>query len=134
MPRRAPARIAWTAIRYREFALKFSCAERIQWAPFLKRGSITFNYVFVFEDGFGFMDYRTLPGQAARAAPPQETSPERYGIPAYLASPYLWIFSFRAERQPRHEYRILREEVIDGRPATAVHFEPRPPLVAGVND
>jgi hypothetical protein len=127
-------RLAMTAARYREFALKFTCREKMRWFPFEKHDAAEFGYVFEFDKGYGFSDYRTIPNRASRGKVPPQDFPERLGVPAYLGSPYLWIFIFREERQPRHRYRILGDEMVDGRPAIMIHFEPRPPVEARVND
>ncbi|HZI95340.1 MAG TPA: hypothetical protein VFE84_13930 [Patescibacteria group bacterium] len=127
-------RLARTAVRYREFALKFTCREKMSWSPYEKRGSAEFGYVFEFNEGFGFSDFRTLSNASSRGKAPPEAFPDRMGVPAYLGSPYLWIFTFREERQRRHKYVILGNEQVDGRQAVMIHFEPRPPIDAGVND
>ncbi|HZC78309.1 MAG TPA: hypothetical protein VE258_11195, partial [Ktedonobacterales bacterium] len=73
-------RLAKTAVRYREFALKFTCREKIRWSPYEKRGAAEFGYVFEFNKGFGFSDYRTVPRLAPRGAAPPEAFPDRLGV------------------------------------------------------
>jgi hypothetical protein len=128
------ARLSQTAVQYRESALQFSCQERISWSARGKGGVAAFGYVFVFEEGYGFSDYRTPPRRGSRKKPLEKVEPETFGVPRYLGSAYLWIFSFRAERQGRHRYELLGEEDLNGRPALRIHFEPIAPYVPGVND
>ena len=127
-------RLAATAVQYREVALRFSCEERITWSSRGKGGSAAFGYVFVFEEGGGFNDYRTPPRKGSRKKPLPKVEPEAFGVPAYLGSAYLWIFSFKAERQSRNRYEVIGNEDVAGRPALKIHFEPIPPMVAGLND
>jgi len=127
-------RLASSAIAYRAAALRFSCEERISWSANGKGGLAAFGYVFTFDRDFGFSDYRTPPRKGSHVKPLAPVQPETFGVPAYLGSAYLWIFSFRTERQGRHHYFLEGEEDLSGRRAMKIRFEPVAPISPGVND
>jgi hypothetical protein len=126
-------RLAGTAGLYRERALSFACEETIRGDKKGETGRQRFGYVVVFDDDKGFDDYRTRLKRNPKS-PPRRVEPEDYRVPAYLRSAYLWIFVFRRERQRFHEYEIVGEEELFGRPALMIRFEPVPPYRERVND
>lgn len=129
------ARLARSAQRYRELALKFTCEEKIRWSGLHgEGGQEKFGYVFVREEGEGFTDYRTRLRRLNTNKPPRRVDPESYNVPRHLWSPYLWIFTFRRERQALHEYRLLGRDTVEGVPAVKIGFEPIPPYKPDVND
>jgi hypothetical protein len=51
-----------------------------------------------------------------------------------LSNAYLWIFAFRHDRRPLHEFRIVSDDVALGRPAVVVDYEPRDVIRRNIND
>ncbi len=127
-------RLSRTALLFRDTALEFTCRESISWTGRGKPGKENFEYVFVYDEENGFQDYRTERFFGKRRSAPAPVDPERYGVPVFLRSAYLWIFVFRESRQPYHRYRIVGEEEVLGVPAVQIEFEPIPPYREKIND
>ncbi len=116
---------------FRDSALKFTCEETITWSGHdLKSGRQKFGYVFVNSPEAGLRDYRTWAGGSNR----REVSPDEFDVPHYVRSAYIWSFVFKGSRQGWHDYRIVGEERVLGRPAVKIHFAPIPPYRHRFND
>ena len=127
-------RLSRTAELFRDTTLQFACTEKIRWRGAGEPGNAAFEYVFVYDDEEGFKDYRTVPFLGKRRKAPPEVLPADHGVPWFLRSAYLWIFTFRESRQSLHHYRILGEEEVLGIKAVMIEFEPIPPMRPKVND
>jgi hypothetical protein len=125
-------RLARVSSLYRDATLRFSCREIISW---LDANGISrrrrFDYLYVFEEGAGFQNYRTDPAVAGAHA--AAVDPAGYGIPRFLENVYLWMFLFAETRWPYHQYRFGGETEVLGRPAVEIGFEPIPPYRYEVN-
>ena len=126
-------RLAANAARYRTEALRFSCAEAIEWVGWGNAGRAKFGYVYVFDKDEGFEEYRTRYRKTPKKSR-RRVEPENFGIPIYLNNAYLWCFTFRAERQPHHTYTLDGTETVRGIEAIRIRFEPIPPMIRHVND
>jgi hypothetical protein len=129
-------RLDEVAALYRDPALSFSCRETIAWTQTPgKPGRAKFDYLYAFDDRSGSLeDHRTLPREANEGGLPEDVSPEQLGVPRYLRSGMLWPLIFQRSRWPQHHYALLGEDVMLGRPAVRIHFDPIPPYQPDVNE
>lgn len=132
------ARLARVARLYRDMALKFECTETIDyraredWQP--SSGYVKFSYLYERDAKGKFEDCRLWRKFGGSAGHARCVNPDEYRIPLYLSNAYLWIFAFLEERQPWHEYRIVGEETVLGRPSVVVEYGPGSVIRAGLND
>lgn len=134
-------RLARSASIYRENALRFSCEETIRWSGRGGRHSLArtagrerFGYVFIHKDEEGYTDYRTRLKRRTGKKVPRRVTPAEFNVPRYLGSAYLWIFTFKRDRWPHHEYKLMGEETVLDRRAVKLGFKPILPVVEGIND
>ena len=126
-------RLDGTASAYAERSRSFSCQELIRWEKKDTSGRKKFGYVVVQGEDGVFDDYRTRLKQR-KATIPSRVRPEKFGVPSYLRSAYLWVFIFKRDRWPLHRYEIVGEEELFGRSAVVLRFEPLPPYREGLNN
>ena len=112
---------------YLDSVLRFSCDETIRESG-LKQRIHKFNYIFIYDKKKGFVDYRT-----ATAGAEHPVDPAKIGL-RYLERSYFWVLLFHKTRQPLHRYKIEGREVVSGREAVRVSFEPVKPYKEKLND
>ncbi|MBZ5640590.1 MAG: hypothetical protein LAO51_17780 [Acidobacteriia bacterium] len=132
------ARMARVARLYRDVALKFECTETIEykaredWDP--PSGYVKFSYVYERDTEGRLEDCRLWRKSVTNGRTVRCVEPDDYRIPLYLRNAYLFIFAFLEDRQPWHEYRIVGEESVSGRPAIVVDYGPGNVVRANFND
>lgn len=129
-------RLGRLAQLYRDQALQFTCDERIDYQDRANVREIhDFEYIYVYDDAGGFLDYRTLPHAGVRkGAPPAEIDPATYRLPFFVRRAYSWIFIFEPGKEHMYRYTLEGKETLRGRRACRVRFEPIPPYVVDLND
>lgn len=129
-------RLGRLAQLYRDQALQFTCDERIDYQDRANFREIhDFEYIYVYDESGGFLDYRTLPHAGVKkGAPPPEIDPAAYRLPFFVRRAYSWIFIFEPGKERMYRYALDGEETVHGRRAWRVRFEPIPPYVADLND
>jgi hypothetical protein len=113
---------------YLDSVLRFSCDETITETG-LSQAIHRFNYLFIYDEKKGFVDYRTLSGRL-KAKP---VDPAGLGH-RYLQRSYLWVLVFHKTRQPLHRYRLEGREIFSGKDSWKVSFEPQKPFKEDLND
>jgi hypothetical protein len=129
-------RLGRLAVLYRDQALQFTCDERIDYEDSANRHEIhDFEYIYVYDEARGFLDYRTLPHAGVKkGAPPPEVDPATYRLPFFVRRAYSWIFIFEPGKERMYRYTVEGPETIHGRRAWRVRFEPIPPYQQDLND
>jgi hypothetical protein len=113
---------------YLDSVLRFSCDETLRESG--KKNMIRrYNYIFVYDPKKGFVDFRTAGGRS----PEKSVDPAELGF-RYLQRSYFWVLVFHKTRQPLHRYKIEGREVVLGREAVKVSFEPVKPYKEKLND
>ncbi len=115
---------------YLDSALRFACTETIAESMPGGRRVHRFEYLFVYDKGQGFRDYRTV----VRKKQAEQVSPEHEGVGLYLERAYMWVLIFHGTRQARFHYQLAGGETVQGVPTLRVQFEPIPPCEEGIND
>ena len=121
---------------YRDQALEFACDERITYVdPTNERSVHDFEYLYVYEEGRGFLDYRTLPRAGLKKGePPAPIDPAVYTLPFFVRRAYSWIFIFERGKRSMYHYTLEGDETVRGRRASRVRFEPILPYRRDLND
>jgi hypothetical protein len=129
------ARLDRKADLYRSRALLFACDERIAYRPAGRDGrTFDLEYIYVYDEARGFLDYRTRRGRRRGGSDPSEVDPGRLGLPAFLRRAYSWVFVFERAKRRMYRYAIEREETLHGRATLVVRFDPLPPVREDLND
>lgn len=129
-------RMERVAALYHRMALRFECKETIEhrWHGEGLNGRHKFSYLYERDELGRFEDCRTSTTGVTGAKDVRCENPDEYKIPLYLSNAYLWIFAFRHDRQPLHEFRIVSDDIALGRPAVVVDYGPRDVIRHDVND
>lgn len=130
---RTLTRLARVAELYRDTALGFACQETIAYSG-RETGRMQFAYLFIRDETGRIRDFRTWKAGTTAKERGREVHPEDYRVPVFLESAYLWAFVFRADRQPLHRFKQLREEPVGDRSAVVIQFLPRAPIQKRLND
>ncbi|HEU5180172.1 MAG TPA: hypothetical protein VFW45_05235 [Candidatus Polarisedimenticolia bacterium] len=114
---------------YLDNVLRFACKEKIvEHDPGAKR-AFSFDYMYVYDDAQGYLDYRT---QGSKSTKPVD--PRSVGVRQFLARGSMWVLIFNQSRFSSHRYRLVGGSPMHGIDAIKVEFEPLPPYVDGRND
>ena len=121
---------------YRDQALEFACDERVTYVdPTNEREVHDFEYIYVYEEARGFLDYRTLPRAGLKKGePPAAIDLAAYTLPFFVRRAYSWIFIFERGKRSMYHYTLEGDETVRGRRASRVRFEPIPPYQPDLND
>ena len=112
---------------YLDTALRFACDETITESGYKQRIH-KFNYIYIYDQKKGFLDYRTLSARA-EAKP---VDPASLGL-RFLERSFFWVLIFHKTRQPLHHYQLEGREQVSGREALKVSFEPIKPYKEKLN-
>jgi hypothetical protein len=129
-------RLDRTTALYRDQALEFACDERIVYVdPANDRAVYDFDYIYVYDEARGFLDYRTLPHAGLRKGEaPANVDPAAYTLPAFVRRAYSWIFLFERAKWRMHRYALEAEESIRGARCFRIRLEPQIPYDHDIND
>lgn len=121
---------------YRDQALQFACDERLTYVNATNEREVhDFEYIYVYDEARGFLDYRTLPRAGLKKGePPAEIDPAVYTLPFFVRRAYSWIFIFERGKRGMYHYTLEGDETVRGRRASRVRFEPVPPYQHDLND
>jgi hypothetical protein len=121
---------------YRDQALQFTCDERIDYEDRANKHEIhDFEYIYVYDESRGFLEYRTLPHAGVKkGAPPAEIDPAMYRLPTFVRRAYSWIFIFEPGKRKLYRYTLEGRELVHGRQALRLRFDPILPYDTDLND